>query len=153
MSIIPLKKLIEYKGNRYELSRAMIELAKSGGNLLRNETKYRKGKYIQTVIKNILDGNIKYEYEDDTKMSVDADAPFKSSKSEYDAEAYAIEETKKEVGMTIESIDNIEVAYELGKLHNIEMPIVEAVYGILYKGLKPEDAVNMLMNRSRKSEN
>ena len=96
MSIIPLKKLIEYKGNRYELSRAMIELAKSGGNLLRNETKYRKGKYITTVIKNILDGNIKYEYEDDTKMSVDADAPFKSSKSEYDAEAYAIEETKKE---------------------------------------------------------
>ena len=96
MSIIPLKKLIEYKGNRYELSRAMIELAKSGGNLLRNETKYRKGKYIPTVIKNILDGNIKYEYEDDTKMSVDADAPFKSSKSEYDAESYAIEETKKE---------------------------------------------------------
>lgn len=96
MSIIPLKKLIEYKGNRYELSRAMIELAKSGGNLLRNETKYRKGKYIPTVIKNILDGNIKYEYEEDIKMSVDADAPFKSSKSEYDAEAYAIEETKKE---------------------------------------------------------
>ena len=96
MSIIPLKKLIEYKGNRYELSRAMIELAKSGGNLLRNETKYRKGKYIPTVIKNILDGNIKYEYEEDAKMSVDADAPFKSSKSEYDAEAYAIEETKKE---------------------------------------------------------
>ncbi len=65
----------------------------------------------------------------------------------------SLEETKKEVGMTIESIDNIEVAYELGKLHNIEMPIVEAVYGILYKGLKPEDAVKILMNRARKSEN
>ena len=65
----------------------------------------------------------------------------------------SLEETKKEVGMTIESIDNIEVAHELGKLHNIEMPIVEAVYGILYKGLKPEEAVNMLMNRARKSEN
>ena len=65
----------------------------------------------------------------------------------------SLDETKKEVGMTIESIDNIEVAYELGKLHNIEMPIVEAVYGILYKGLKPEDAVKMLMNRARKSEN
>ena len=64
----------------------------------------------------------------------------------------SLEETKKEVGMTIESIDNIEVAYELGKLHNIEMPIVEAVYGILYKGLKPNEAVDMLMNRSRKSE-
>ena len=65
----------------------------------------------------------------------------------------SLEETKKEVGMTIESIDNIEVAHELGKLHNIEMPIVEAVYGILYKGLKPEDAVSMLMNRAKKSEN
>ena len=63
-----------------------------------------------------------------------------------------MEETKKEVGMTIESIDNIEVAHELGRLHNIEMPIVEAVYGILYKGLKPEDAVDALMNRARKNE-
>ena len=63
-----------------------------------------------------------------------------------------LEETKKEVGVTIESIDNIEVAHELGRLHNIEMPIVEAVYGILYKGLKPEDAVDALMNRARKNE-
>ena len=64
-----------------------------------------------------------------------------------------LEETKQEVGMVIESIDNIEVAHELGKLHNIEMPIVEAVYGILYEGLKPETAVDMLMNRAKKSEN
>ena len=63
-----------------------------------------------------------------------------------------LEEAKKEVGMVIESIDNIEVAYELGKIHGIEMPIVEAVYGILYKDLKPEEAVNILMNRKRKSE-
>lgn len=96
MSIIPLKKLIEYKGNRYELSRAMIELAKTGSNLLRNETKYRNGKYIPTVIKNILDGNIKYEYEEDMNISVDEEAPFKSSAVEYDAETYAIEEPKDE---------------------------------------------------------
>ena len=36
-------------------------------------------------------------------------------------EGKTIEETRMEVGMTIESIDNIEVAYELGKLHNIEI--------------------------------
>ena len=64
-----------------------------------------------------------------------------------------LEEAKQEVGMVIESIDNIEVAHELGKLYNIEMPIVEAVYGILYEGLKAEDAVNLLMNRAKKSEN
>ena len=64
-----------------------------------------------------------------------------------------IEETRQEVGMTIESLDNIVVAHELGKIHNIEMPIVEAVYGILYNGLKPEEAVNALMNRAIKDEN
>ena len=67
-------------------------------------------------------------------------------------EGKTIEEARKEVGMVIESIDNIEAAYELSKIHNIEMPIVEAVYGILYNGLKPEEAVNMLMNRARKNE-
>lgn len=63
-----------------------------------------------------------------------------------------IEETKQEVGMTIESIDNIDVAYELAKKYNIEMPIVNAVYDVLYNDLKPEDAVNMLMTREKKAE-
>ena len=63
-----------------------------------------------------------------------------------------LEETKKEVGMTIESIDNILVAHELGKIHGIEMPIVEAVYGIVYENLEPKQAVSMLMNRARKNE-
>ena len=54
--------------------------------------------------------------------------------------------------MTIESIDNIEVAYELAKKYNVEMPIVNAVYDILYNNLKPQDAVKMLMNREKKAE-
>ena len=64
----------------------------------------------------------------------------------------SLEETKKEVGMVIESIDNIEVAYELGKLHNIEMPIAETVYKVLYKNLNPQEAVKNLMTRDKKME-
>ena len=64
----------------------------------------------------------------------------------------SVEETKKEVGMTIESIDNIEVAYKLAKKYNIEMPIVNTVYDVLYNGLKPKDAVTMLMTREKKCE-
>ena len=63
-----------------------------------------------------------------------------------------LEETKKEVGMVIESVDNIEVAYELGKLHNIEMPIVETVYKVLYENLDPQEAVKDLMTRDKKME-
>ena len=64
----------------------------------------------------------------------------------------SLEETKKEVGMVIESVDNIEVAYELGKLHNIEMPIVETVYKVLYENLDPQEAVKNLMTRDKKME-
>lgn len=63
-----------------------------------------------------------------------------------------LEETKKEVGMVIESIDNIDVAYELGKIHNVNMPIVETVYKVIYKNLEPNEAVKNLMTRERKSE-
>ena len=63
-----------------------------------------------------------------------------------------LEEAKKEVGMVIESIDNIEVAYELGKLHNVYMTIVETVYDVIYNNLEPRKAVNDLMTREKKSE-
>ncbi len=63
-----------------------------------------------------------------------------------------IEETKEIVGMTIESIENIEVAYELSKIYNVDMPIVHTVYDVLYNGLNPKQAVNLLMTRDKKSE-
>lgn len=64
----------------------------------------------------------------------------------------SLEETKKEVGMTIESIDNIEVAHRLSQIYGVDMPIVDTVYKILYEGLKPADAVNNLMTRNKKAE-
>lgn len=67
-------------------------------------------------------------------------------------EGYSIEETRRQVGMTIESIDNIEVAYKLSKQLNIEMPIVNAVYAVLYEGLEPRKAVEQLMTRTLKEE-
>lgn len=67
-------------------------------------------------------------------------------------EGKTIEETRKEVGMTIESIDNIDVAYKLGKMYGIDMPIVNSVYDVLYNGLQPREGVKRLMTRDRKFE-
>lgn len=63
-----------------------------------------------------------------------------------------IEEAKQEIGMTIEAIDNIEIAYELSKKYNVEMPIVESIYNILYNNLNPREAVLNLMKRDKKEE-
>lgn len=61
-----------------------------------------------------------------------------------------VEETRKEIGMVVESFDNIEVTYKLSKKYNIEMPIVNTVYDILYNGLEPAKAVKLLMTREKK---
>ena len=68
------------------------------------------------------------------------------------AQGKSIEEAKNIVGMVIEGLDNIEIAYKLAKMNNIEMPIVEAVYDVLYNGLLPKEAVTMLMTRDKKAE-
>ena len=63
-----------------------------------------------------------------------------------------IEEAKKEVGMVIESIDNIEVAKKLSDKLQIELPILNTVSDILYNNLEPKKAVEMLMTRKKKQE-
>ena len=56
-----------------------------------------------------------------------------------------IEETKKEIGMTIESFDNIEVAKKLSEKYDVEMPVVDAA-------ISPKEEVKKLMKRSLKFE-
>lgn len=60
----------------------------------------------------------------------------------------SIQETKQKVGMTIESIENIEVAYQLKEKYNVDMPIVESVYNVLYNNLEIKDAIDNLMTRT-----
>ena len=54
--------------------------------------------------------------------------------------------------MTIESIDNIDVAKKISDKLNIELPILNTVYDILYNDLEPKKAVDILMTRERKQE-
>lgn len=65
----------------------------------------------------------------------------------------SIEEAKKEIGMTIESIDNIKVAKKLSEKYNVEMPIVDSAYDVLFNGLTPAEACKKLMTRELKFEN
>ena len=64
-----------------------------------------------------------------------------------------IEDAKQEIGMVIESVDNIQIAYELSKKYNVEMPIVNSVYNVLFGNLTAKEAVTNLMTRGAKFEN
>ncbi|MBR2744664.1 MAG: NAD(P)-dependent glycerol-3-phosphate dehydrogenase [Clostridia bacterium] len=64
----------------------------------------------------------------------------------------SLDEVKKEVGMVIESIDNIEAAHKLKDVYDVEMPIVDEVYNVLYNNENPKDAIQKLMLRDKKPE-
>lgn len=64
----------------------------------------------------------------------------------------SVEEAKKEIGMTIESVDNIEIAKKLSEKYGVEMPIVNATYDVLFNGLSPKEACKKLMTRDLKFE-
>ena len=63
-----------------------------------------------------------------------------------------LEEARNQIGMVIEGVDNIEVAYELAQKYNVDMPIVNAVYDMLYNNLSPKEGVTRLMTRDKKAE-
>ena len=67
-------------------------------------------------------------------------------------EGYSLEEAREKIGMVIEGVDNIEVAYALAHEYDVETPIIDAVYEMLYKGLSPKDGVYRLMTRDPKAE-
>jgi glycerol-3-phosphate dehydrogenase (NAD(P)+) len=63
-----------------------------------------------------------------------------------------LEETLEEVKMVVEGITATEVAYEVAKELNIDMPITNAIYSVLHNGSNPNEVVIELMMRNKTHE-
>lgn len=59
----------------------------------------------------------------------------------------SLEHTLKEIGMVVEGLNALEAAKELADRYHVEMPIVNAVYEVIYNRINPKDAVVALFNR------
>lgn len=62
------------------------------------------------------------------------------------------DEAIKEIGMVVEGIKTTKSAFELSKQYNIEMPITEEIYDVLYHNNNVKDSISNLMVRDRKHE-
>lgn len=62
------------------------------------------------------------------------------------------EEAIEEVGMVVEGIKACKAFYELKESVNVEMPITDILYKILFENKNPKEAVIDLMGRKRKKE-
>lgn len=64
-----------------------------------------------------------------------------------------LDETLEEVKMVVEGITATKVAYEVAKKLNIDMPITNAIYSVLYENANPNEVVIELMMRKKVHEN
>lgn len=64
----------------------------------------------------------------------------------------SVEEAQAQVKQVIEGKSTVEAVYRIKNVYDIDLPISETVYKIIYQGLDPKDAVSYLMARDLKTE-
>jgi glycerol-3-phosphate dehydrogenase (NAD(P)+) len=62
------------------------------------------------------------------------------------------EQALEKVGMVVEGYPTAESAWQLSRKHGVDMPIIEAVYRVLYKAMSPRNALKELLSRQPKPE-
>jgi len=63
-----------------------------------------------------------------------------------------LKEVVKKMKMVAEGVETVKSAYQLSKKLDVEMPITQEVYSVLYKNKSPHKAVKNLMERPLKEE-
>lgn len=59
---------------------------------------------------------------------------------------------EQEMGMVIEGVRTTLATHQLAEKYAVSMPITDALFRVLFKGISPEDAVDDLMKRMKKQE-
>ncbi|THF78358.1 NAD(P)H-dependent glycerol-3-phosphate dehydrogenase [Cohnella fermenti] len=68
------------------------------------------------------------------------------------AQGLALEEVLERMGMVVEGVRTTKAAQRLAELHDVEMPITQQLYKVLFEGKSPSEAVGALMGRVRTHE-
>lgn len=64
----------------------------------------------------------------------------------------SIEDAIKEVGMVVEGINCLPAAYKLKEKYNVDMPICQGMYDVIFNNKTPLEILNKLMLREKKKE-
>ena len=120
----------------------------------------------QGFAKVILIGNKEQVEKDSKENNIDLsgveiiDIKSSTKKQEYAQKLFELRQakgmTKEEVidssNMVIEGIRAIEAGHQIAKKYNLDLPIIETAYNVLYKGQDVKEGISLLMNRDLKNE-
>jgi glycerol-3-phosphate dehydrogenase (NAD(P)+) len=62
-------------------------------------------------------------------------------------EGLSVEQSKQKIGQTIEGLKTLKVVKKISDEHNIEMPIVDSLYKIIYKGSNLEGSIQNVLGQ------
>ncbi|MDQ6960990.1 MAG: NAD(P)H-dependent glycerol-3-phosphate dehydrogenase [Mariprofundaceae bacterium] len=68
------------------------------------------------------------------------------------AEGLTIDAAKKQVGQVVEGVRTVQAAYQLARQHELETPMIDAVYQIINHGMTPQLALEQLLSRPVRQE-
>lgn len=64
----------------------------------------------------------------------------------------SLDQAAKDIGQVVEGVRNTKEVYHLAQKHNIDMPICQSIYQILYENQDPKKAARELLTRAMKVE-
>ena len=65
----------------------------------------------------------------------------------YIGEGLSVEESKKKIGQTIEGLKTLKVVKNISDKHGVEMPIVDSLYKIIYKGTYLDGSIQNVLGQ------
>ena len=63
-----------------------------------------------------------------------------------------LQEVLDNMGMVVEGVRTTKAAYQLAQKYNVNMPITNALYNVLFNNIDTKDAVDALMARGKTHE-
>ena len=68
------------------------------------------------------------------------------------AQGLSVDQACDQLGMVAEGVRNTQSIFEQAQLKGIDVPLMQAVYSVLYQGVSPDMAIQELFTRELKSE-
>lgn len=68
------------------------------------------------------------------------------------AEGISVEDARKQIGQAVEGVKTAKEAHNLSLRYQVELPIIEQTYKVLYEGCSAKEAVHALLAREAKQE-
>ena len=65
----------------------------------------------------------------------------------YIGEGLSVEEAKQKIGQTIEGLKTLKVVKNISDKHGVEMPIVDSLYKIIYKGINLDGSIQNVLGQ------